>query len=76
VEGDDDEALAALQERWKRLTEQQDSLSALERELVIDALRACKGIVAKTARLLSVPRTGLISRITTLGIDVDDFKDT
>jgi DNA-binding NtrC family response regulator len=75
VEGDDDEALAALQERWKRLSEQQDSLSALERELVIDALRACKGIVAKTARLLSVPRTGLISRITTFGIDVDDFKD-
>lgn len=75
-EGDDEDTLAALQDRWKALTEQQKSLSTLEQELVIDALRACKGIVAKTARVLSIPRTGLISRITTFGIDVDELKDS
>jgi transcriptional regulator with GAF, ATPase, and Fis domain len=73
--GDDEEALEALRRRWKHLADQQDSLGALEQEIVIDALRACKGIVAKTARVLAVPRTGLISRITTFGIDVDQFKD-
>lgn len=73
--GDDDETLEAVSERWKQLTEQQAALNALEQEIVVDALRACKGIVAKTARVLSVPRTGLISRITTFGIDLDELKD-
>ncbi|MGB8332781.1 MAG: sigma 54-interacting transcriptional regulator [Polyangiales bacterium] len=74
-DANDEPALEALSERWKQLTEQQASLQAVEQKLVLDALRACKGIVAKTARVLSVPRTGLISRITTYGIDVDALKD-
>ena len=68
-------ALEDLGQRWQRLTEQQSSLDELEKQIVIDALRACKGIVAKTARVLAVPRTGLISRISTWGLDVDEFKD-
>ncbi|MGD8318048.1 MAG: sigma 54-interacting transcriptional regulator [Myxococcales bacterium] len=73
--GEDENTLAALRGRWDQLTEQQQSLSALEQEIVTEALRACKGIVAKTARVLSIPRTGLISRITTFGIDVDELKN-
>ena len=58
-----------------KLTEQQASLDAIEKQIVVDALSACKGIVAKTARVLGIPRTGLISRIATWGLDVDEFKD-
>lgn len=71
----DSRSLEELGRRWKELSEQQAATQALEQQIVVDALRACKGIVAKTARVLSIPRTGLISRIATLGIDVDDFKD-
>ena len=39
------------------------------------ALAACGGIVARTARMLSVPRTGLISRMATLEIDPEKFKN-
>ena len=73
--GADDHSLEELSKRWKQLTEQQTEMVALEQEIVIEALRACKGIVAKTARVLSIPRTGLISRISTFGIDVDALKD-
>lgn len=73
--GDDEESLEELRARWAQFTEQQDALGALERVIVEDALRACKGIVAKTARVLGVPRTGLISRITTFEIDVEELKD-
>ena len=73
--GADELALEELGKRWKKLTERQASLDDLERQIVVDALRACKGIVAKTARVLGMPRTGLISRISTWGLDVDSFKD-
>ena len=68
-------ALEELGKRWKSLTEQQASLDDLEKQIVVDALHACRGIVAKTARVLGIPRTGLISRISTWDLDVDDFKD-
>ena len=42
---------------------------------VESALEITGGIVARAARLLSVPRTGLISRMATLEIDPDQFKD-
>ncbi|MBW2160898.1 MAG: sigma-54-dependent Fis family transcriptional regulator [Deltaproteobacteria bacterium] len=73
--GDDEPSLEELHARWKLFTEQQGSLDALERLIVEDALRACNGIVAKTARVLGMPRTGLISRIATFGIDVEKFKE-
>jgi DNA-binding NtrC family response regulator len=73
--GADERSLEELAQRWTQLKAQQTTLDALEQKLVIDALRECKGIVAKTARVLSIPRTGLISRIATFGIDVDDFKE-
>ncbi len=72
---EDEQTHDELKARWQQITEQRDALEMNERALVEDALGACKGIVAKTARVLSMSRTGLISRITTFGIDVEDFKD-
>lgn len=60
--------------RWKQLGEQKEGLDVLEREIIEDALTACGGIVARTARMLSVPRTGLISRMATLDVDPEKFK--
>jgi DNA-binding NtrC family response regulator len=50
-------------------------LDTLEKTVIEDALAACGGIVARTARVLSVPRTGLISRMATLEIDPEQFKE-
>lgn len=64
-----------IRERWQQLGDQKESLDALEKEIIEDALAASGGIVARTARMLSVPRTGLISRLATLEIDPEKFKD-
>ena len=53
VEGHD-----GIEGRWRTLSEQRASLDALEKGIIEDALAACHGIVAKTARMLEVPRTG------------------
>ena len=60
--------------RWKQLTEQRAELNALEKDLIEEALTMHEGVVAKAARELCVPRTGLISRMTKL--DVDAPKST
>jgi DNA-binding NtrC family response regulator len=70
----DESSGAHIEERWKHLAEQKQGLDALEKNIIEDALAACGGIVARTARMLSVPRTGLISRMATLEIDPDNFK--
>ncbi len=64
-----------VQARWKQLGEQKEGLDAVEKGIIEDALTACGGIVARTARMLSVPRTGLISRMATLAIDPEKFKN-
>jgi DNA-binding NtrC family response regulator len=64
-----------IQERWKHLGEQKQDLDSLEKGIIEDALKACNGIVARTARMLGVPRTGLISRMATLEIDAEQFKN-
>lgn len=61
--------------RWQKLSEQENDLEAAERAVIEDALAICHGIVARTARMLDVPRTGLISRIGRLGIDAESFKE-
>ena len=63
-----------IQERWQQLGNQKADVDALEKAIIEDALAACHGIVARTARMLSVPRTGLISRMATLAIDPERFK--
>jgi transcriptional regulator with GAF, ATPase, and Fis domain len=65
----------SIRERWNRLTGQQEEIEALERGVIEDALAACHGIVARTARMLEVPRTGLISRMGRLDIDAERFKE-
>jgi len=64
-----------LRDRWRKLSEQEKDLEAAERAVIEDALAVCHGIVARTARMLDVPRTGLISRIGRLGIDTESFKE-
>jgi DNA-binding NtrC family response regulator len=64
-----------IQARWQQLAEQKADLDTLEKTVIEDALAACGGIVARTARVLSVPRTGLISRMATLEIDPEQFKE-
>ena len=65
---------SAIQERWAQFGQQKDGLDSMERGIVEDALALAGGNLAKTARLLSVPRTGLISRMATLGISRDKYK--
>ena len=68
-------ALDDIRERWKSLNDKQTELEFLERAVIEDALAACHGIVALTARMLEVPRTGLISRMGRLDIDAEKFKE-
>jgi DNA-binding NtrC family response regulator len=69
-----DSVPAELPDRWSELLAQKTDLEALEREIIEDTLAACGGVVSRTARVLSVPRTSLSSRMMTLGIDPEDFK--
>jgi transcriptional regulator with GAF, ATPase, and Fis domain len=70
----DPRAQDRIQGRWQELADQKTDLDALEKTIIEDALATCHGIVARTARMLSVPRTGLISRMVTLDIDPERFK--
>ena len=63
-----------IEGRWKQLAEQKKGLDVLEKGIIEDALATCEGIVARAARILGVPRTGLISRMATLEIDPEKFK--
>jgi DNA-binding NtrC family response regulator len=65
----------AIREKWHQLADRREGVDEFEKEIIEEALTACDGIIAKAARLLSVPRTGLISRIDRLAIDPDKFKD-
>lgn len=65
----------AIRERWQQLSGRQEELDALERSVIEEALATCHGIVARTARMLDVPRTGLISRMGRLDIDPSRFKE-
>jgi len=58
----------AVRERWEQLADQRAELDSVEREIIRDALLKCEGVVAQTARELSVSRTSLISRMATLDI--------
>jgi transcriptional regulator with GAF, ATPase, and Fis domain len=70
-----DASQGEIRERWQQLSSQQRDVESLERSIIEDALAACHGIVARTARMLDVPRTGLISRMGRLDIDAERFKE-
>ena len=61
-------------ERWRELTEDRAGMDAREKAIIEDTLASCGGIVAKAARMLSVSRTGLISRMATLDINPEQYK--
>lgn len=63
-----------LVSRWRQIAVRRDDLDAMERAIIEDTLAACEGFVARAARVLSLPRTGLISRMATLSIDADQFR--
>ena len=63
-----------IRQRWDQLAEQRVELDAIERQIIQDALTKCEGVVARTARELSVPRTGLISRMERLDVKADEGK--
>lgn len=60
--------------RWQKILETRDGLEAAEKAIIEETLAACEGFVARAARVLSLSRTGLISRMATLEIDADEFR--
>lgn len=60
--------------RWQQILKTRDGLEAAEKAIIEEALAACEGFVARAARVLSLSRTGLISRMATLEIDADEFR--
>ena len=60
--------------RWQKILETRDSLEASEKAIIEETLAACEGFVARAARVLSLSRTGLISRMSTLEIEADEFR--
>ena len=65
---------SAVREKWSELAQRRAEVEALEKATIEEALEACAGTVAHAARLLELPRTGLISRLAKLGIDPERFK--
>jgi transcriptional regulator with GAF, ATPase, and Fis domain len=63
-----------IRAKWERLSSRKGDLAAEEKELIEEALAACGGVVLRASRELEVPRSGLISRMATLKIDVEKFK--
>ncbi len=58
-----------LRGRWTGIQEERGKLDGQERELISAALTRFGGVLARAARELDVPRTSLVSRIQTLGLE-------
>lgn len=63
-----------LSARWRQILETRDDLETREKAVIEETLEACEGFVARAARVLSLSRTGLISRMATLDIDANEFR--
>lgn len=63
-----------LEKKWRRLVGERERLDELEKDIIEEALEECQGVVLRAARELSVSRSGLLSRITTLKIDAKRYK--
>ena len=55
--------------RWSRLLEDRAALELVERDIIERALDKHGGVLAHAARELGIPRTSLVSRVSTLGIE-------
>lgn len=54
---------------WSELTEERARLDERERALLREVLRQHGGVVSKAARALGLPRTSLLSRLASLGLE-------
>jgi len=63
-----------LATRWQKILETRDSLETSEKAIIEETLAACEGFVARAARVLGLSRTGLISRMSTLDVNADEFR--
>ncbi len=63
---------AALPDAWLKLVAERAALDDTERRLISAALRKYGGVVTRAARELGLPRTSLLSRIQTLGVDPEE----
>jgi DNA-binding NtrC family response regulator len=60
--------------RWQKILDTREGLEASEKAIIEETLAACEGFVARAARVLSMSRTGLISRMATLQIEAEEFR--
>jgi transcriptional regulator with GAF, ATPase, and Fis domain len=58
--------------QWRRIQAERKRLDEHERELIERTLKQCDGVVARAARELDMPRTGLVSRLSRLKIKTGD----
>lgn len=65
---------APLHERWRKLQARRGELDEHERGLLMEAMTTTGGAQSRAARLLGVPRTGLLSRLKRHAIDKDAYR--
>jgi len=58
-----------LQERWDQYRQERERLEEEERAMILESLREHGWVIARAARQLGLSRTGLASRMSTLGIE-------
>jgi DNA-binding NtrC family response regulator len=63
-----------IEDRWSVLQTRRSNLDELERDLIDQALRENRGVVAHAARQLQVSRTSLLSRMATLRVDRGKYR--
>ncbi|MEM9188396.1 MAG: sigma 54-interacting transcriptional regulator [Myxococcota bacterium] len=64
-----------LDDSWARLQREKDALDEVEIRLIEIALKRHRGVISHAAKELDVSRTSLISRMKTLGVDYQRFRD-
>ena len=70
----DEDEPGSVEDRWTNLQTKRSGLDDLERQLIDQAMRENRGVVAHAARRLQISRTSLLSRMVTLQIDKDIYR--
>ena len=63
-----------LADTWERFQAERRQLDDLERQLIDMSMTRHHGVISHAARDLGLPRTSLISRKETLGMDKDSYR--
>jgi ribosomal protein S27AE len=61
--------MSKLPGRWR------EAIETVERRVIIDALIACKGVIAQVERAIGISHRTLYHKIKQYGIDPDDYRD-